>query len=941
MSKAQILIAEDDGIVALDIKSRLQVLGYSVAASVASGKEAILKAKADNPDLVLMDIHLQGEMDGIEAAGQIQSQLNIPVVYLTAYADEKLLERAKITEPFGYILKPFEERGLHSTIEIALYKYKMEDKLKKRQAEISALLDASHAVLEHREFKAAARAIFDCCRNLIGAPAGYIALLPPDKNEAELLFLESGGMTCTTDHSLPMPIRGLRAQACQTKQAVYENEFYKSEWMKFMPEGHLHLENVLFTPLINDGETVGLLGVANKPGGFNENDARMATAFGKLVVIALLNSRNLESLEDSEARFRQVSETASDAIISIDSNGNIVFWNQGAKAIFGYTAAEMVDKPLALLMPERFRKAHQEGLKKAVATEKTDIIRKTVEMAGLRKDGHEFPLELSLASWKTREGIFFTGIIRDITDKKQKQAALNKLHLELEGRVQQRTIALQTEVIERRLAEEKLEEYKLAVESSDDAIAAVDFNYTHLFANQAFLKRHCLDQDQVVGHTFAQILGEDAFNTVVKPNFDRCFLGDSVSYEMKQSYPQIGERFVNVHYYPLKNHYGTISGVVTVTKDITERKVREQQIKESKAMLQAVFDGILEPLIMLNKDLQIKVLNKAAKQYYQISEYHEVVGCCCYEAFRGRSTPCEGCIIPAAIISNEATVFERSGFIDPSRSEQIIVYPLKRDESQANAAIIRISDITEAKLTQKQLLQSEKLASVGELAAGVAHEINNPINGVINYAQLLIDDAKNQGYGIDIPERILKEAERVASIVKNLLFFARETEDKPRSVDVHNIVADVLELVEKQLNNDNILLKLDINDDLPKINANSQKIQQVLVNLLSNARYALNQKYPGFHQDKVLQLKGEIMDVAGKKFLRITIHDKGEGIPGDIIDKICDPFFSTKPQGEGTGLGLSISYGIVEDHGGHLSFESKDGKYTTAIVDLPAITDFS
>ncbi|MFQ5965958.1 MAG: response regulator [Candidatus Scalinduaceae bacterium] len=130
MAKAKIMIVEDEWITADDIKMSLQSLGYTVSSVASSGKEAIQKAEEDRPDLVLMDIVLQGEMDGIEAANQIHSCYDIPIIYLTAYADEKVLERAKITEPFGYIVKPFINEDLKIAIEIALYKHKAEKERK-------------------------------------------------------------------------------------------------------------------------------------------------------------------------------------------------------------------------------------------------------------------------------------------------------------------------------------------------------------------------------------------------------------------------------------------------------------------------------------------------------------------------------------------------------------------------------------------------------------------------------------------------------------------------------------------------------------------------------------------------------------------------------------------------------------------------------------------
>ncbi|OQX08054.1 MAG: hypothetical protein BWK76_24090 [Desulfobulbaceae bacterium A2] len=170
-------------------------------------------------------------------------------------------------------------------------------RLEKRGQEVNALLKCARAVLHSTSFAETAREIFDVCRELIGATSGYVALLSPDGEENEVLFLEAGGLDCTVDQNLPMPIRGLRAVSYKLHKAVYDNRFMTSEWVGFMPAGHVVLENVLFAPLVNDNRAVGLLGIANKKGGFTDEDARMAAAFGELAAIALQNSRTLDKLQ--------------------------------------------------------------------------------------------------------------------------------------------------------------------------------------------------------------------------------------------------------------------------------------------------------------------------------------------------------------------------------------------------------------------------------------------------------------------------------------------------------------------------------------------------------------------------------------------------------------------------------------------------------------------
>ncbi len=250
------------------------------------------------------------------------------------------------------------------------------------------------------------------------------------------------------------------------------------------------------------------------------------------------------------------------------------------------------------------------------------------------------------------------------------------------------------------------------------------------------------------------------------------------------------------------------------------------------------------------------------------------------------------------------------------------------------------SDETELKALQAETIRAAHLASIGELAAGVAHEINNPINSVINLAQILINESDTQSLPQDIAGRIIKEGNRIAAIVGNLLAFARDRKDRKNPVNVCDIMNETLSLTEAQVRKDGIDLKTDIPSDLPYIMGHLQQIQQVFLNIINNARYALNQKYPDSDENKVLEIAAETVKRDNRQYVRITFTDQGIGISAGNIEHVMNPFFTTKPAGDGTGLGLSIGHGIISDHDGKLKIESSEGGFTRVVIDLPVgVTD--
>jgi PAS domain S-box-containing protein len=369
-------------------------------------------------------------------------------------------------------------------------------------------------------------------------------------------------------------------------------------------------------------------------------------------------------------------------------------------------------------------------------------------------------------------------------------------------------------------------------------------------------------------------------------------------------------------------------------KTTAERKRAEVALQENEEKLAGILNSIPDMILVLDKDLNITWSNNSA--FELLGE--DPVGKKCFEAFDSDNQACEACNVQKCLENgprdeHELELIKPDGSrIDLWCTASVATWS---EEGLPKSVIVIYRDITEKKQLQAETARACQLASIGELAAGVAHEINNPINGIINCAQMLIDEKGVPSEQIAISQRIMKAGSRIAMTVRNLLSFARDHEEEPELVSVQSILSDSLDLSEAQLRSDGIDLNVDLQDTIPAINVRTHQIQQVFMNIISNARYALNQKFPSANPQKALEINGDVIDTNGTKYARLIFHDYGIGIPDAVLDRICAPFFSTKPVGEGTGLGLSVSQAILSDHDARFTIDSTEGQYTKVIVELP------
>jgi signal transduction histidine kinase/HAMP domain-containing protein len=271
-----------------------------------------------------------------------------------------------------------------------------------------------------------------------------------------------------------------------------------------------------------------------------------------------------------------------------------------------------------------------------------------------------------------------------------------------------------------------------------------------------------------------------------------------------------------------------------------------------------------------------------------------------------------------------------------SREIVFAIFALTAKESNKTLARLQADS---KKAYKTETIKASKLAAMGELSVGVANEINNLTNGLINYTQILSEEieatAGKDNHSIELLNNVIKEGERISQIVQQLLFFNSNRAKTKEAVKINKVIEDSSALMNPQFRYDGINASMVFPEIVPSVQVNVQEMQHVFLNLLSNARYSLNQRYSGQHPKKRIEIKGEVVSQNGAQRLKIVCTDFGVGIHPNVISKVFEPFFSTKPEGVGTGLGLSICRSLIEDNNGTLNIESILDNHTTITMELP------
>ena len=403
------------------------------------------------------------------------------------------------------------------------------------------------------------------------------------------------------------------------------------------------------------------------------------------------------------------------------------------------------------------------------------------------------------------------------------------------------------------------------------------------------------------------------------------FQGEEQHYETKVVGVSGEERVVAVSTTSLVLE-GELIGAVATLRDITEQKRAEETLTRSEARYRHLFESASDAIVTLDATGRFTTVNHASEI---ISGYRreELLGMFFAPLFPDDELPRALSHYQRAL-GGETGLFETAFYRKDGevRTIQVTYSTPQLDEE----VLCVIRDVTDQKMLQEQLIQSEKMSAIGQLVSGVAHELNNPLAGISAFAQLLLSEKRFPPDQRTAAEMIYAEARRASRIVQNLLTFARQHKPERSPTSVNQVLDDTLELRGYELRVRGIDVQRDYDDQAPETMADAHQLQQVFLNLITNAEQAMERA----ERD---QQRLTVRTRQAGTLIRTEIEDTGPGIPPNLLERIFNPFFTTKPTGSGTGLGLSISLGIVREHEGRIWAENAPQGGARFVIELPVV----
>jgi PAS domain S-box-containing protein len=898
--KSKILVIEDETIIARDILMQLGELGYDPVGHATTGVQAIALCGELRPDLILMDIQLDGPMDGITAAQAIRTQYALPVVFLTAFAAEDTLARAKLTEPFGYIHKPFSEQELRTVIEMALYKHKADTKLREHQLTLERQNQALHQI--QAELKASRSRYVDLYDL---APVGYLSLdahglILQANQTASTLLGETQGALIHQDFSYYIET-GSRAIFYQLKAHLLEAGETKScELQMQRGAGSYFWARLTANPAVQD--KYGLI--------------------NHVVLSDITEHKNSQIQRDaSEQRLHGIVESAMDAIITFDDAFRVVLYNAAAEKIFGVPAVEVIGTSIDRFIPARFQQANASRIRTFGLEQRTvRYMGRRGNIVAVRANGAEFPAEVSISHVEVHGKKLYTVIMRDIT--------------------------------ERKLAETRLQNSEQFLRQVADNIPGMLAYWTKdlrcTFSNKQYLTWFGRTAEQMHNISMHELMGDELFQKN-EPNIRAVLLGEDQQFErtLTQANGQIGYTWTQ---YIADKVDGEVRGFFALSTDITALKQGQQQQRMGDLVLQQISQGV----IITGVDRCIISVNRAFTSMTGYSEL-ECLGHTC-DFMQGNLTEQDTIAEIRLALDN---ITDYSGEILNYRKDgstfwnELTISPVHNHQGQLTHFIGIIRDVTLRREFDNQMqelnqsLEQRVIERTAELArakvdaevatqvkteflANMSHEIRTPMNAIIGMAYLSLKTdltAKQREY----LEKIQLSGQHLLGIINDILDISKIDAGKVELENIdftlESVLTNVTDLVGSKARDKGLQFIMSIDPTLPlKLRGDPLRLTQVLLNFTSNAV-----KFTSWGQITLrVTMREETKDDC---LVLLEVQDTGIGLSAKQQEQLFQSFqqadsTTTRKYG-GTGLGLAICKQLANLMCGEVGVNSIEGEGST------------
>jgi PAS domain S-box-containing protein len=668
-------------------------------------------------------------------------------------------------------------------------------------------------------------------------------------------------------------------------------------------------------PLRHRRRLIGFLNLAHtNPAPFPRERKNFFGILGNQISMAIQNARLNQALRLSERRYRRIFEGSNDMILVVSPDGRLLDINPAGIVLLGFASKSQVLKNV--LFQDCFHSLRDWDRFRIFLEAHGSIQDWEVTLA--KRDGGTVQVLLSGIARRRRNDRLtgFDVIAKNITERKRIEQEILQEKTTTEGILE--GLPVPVFVIDRH---HRISHWNKACEEltgyTRQEMIGTQRQWLPVYSRaRPTLADLAVDQNiKALEHYYAH------HNLRQSSQFPGAFEATMFFPNKKGE-----ERHLFLVASPIFSDQGQIIGAVQAMLDITERERLAQNLKDSEKKYRQLVETSLDGIALHTRD-RILFANSAFLNMFGYTRPEELAGvtllCLISPIFHA---PLLRHLRQIRRKFDRPRIFEILGLKKDGAEFDIEVVSLPTTFAGRLVFQTHVRDITEKKRLEEQLARSEKLAAVGQLAAGVAHEINNPLGGILVYSYLMLEDLPD-----DHPERpqvqkIIREATRCKEIIKGLLDFSRQLPSRFHPIDINALVTELLGLVENHLNFQNVGLQNDLAPDLPPVQGDKSKLEQVFLNLFMNAGEAMA-GYGSLAVTTCLNTMGAV---------EIRISDTGPGIHPDHLPRLFDPFFTTKEVGRGVGLGLSVSYGIIKQHRGRIYADTSATGGATFVIELPA-----